>query len=160
MDSSHTGLIYREQGSIENLARLQAKVLQRIAMVAIQFQLSWIQYGEPRRQNILKRRLTMKTLTALIASSIIALTAGVAQARDLGPDEALKLRDAGTIVSFEKLNAIALAKHPGATVHETELEEEYGKYLYQVELRDAQGVEWDLELDAVTGAVLKDHQDT
>ncbi|KAA0945570.1 MULTISPECIES: PepSY domain-containing protein [unclassified Pseudomonas] len=102
----------------------------------------------------------MKKLTALVATSIIALTASLAQARDLGPDEALKLRDAGTIVSFEKLNATALAKHPGATVTETELEEEYGKYLYQVELRDAQGIEWDLELDAVTGVVLKDHQDT
>lgn len=102
----------------------------------------------------------MKTLTAIIAASIIALTTGLAQARDLGPDEALRLRDAGTIQSFEKLNAAALAKHPGGIVHETELEQEYGKYIYQVELRDAQGVEWDVELDAVTGQVLKDHQDT
>ncbi|MBN0977238.1 PepSY domain-containing protein [Pseudomonas hygromyciniae] len=102
----------------------------------------------------------MKNLTAVIAASIIALTTGLAQARDLGPDEALKLRDAGTIQSFEKLNAAALAKHPGGTVHETELEQEYGKYIYQVDLRDAQGVEWDVELDAVTGQVLKDHQDT
>ncbi|CRM85117.1 hypothetical protein H097_03842 [Pseudomonas sp. FH4] len=102
----------------------------------------------------------MKILTATIAASIIALTTGLAQARDLGPDEALKLRDAGTIQSFEKLNAAALAKHPGGTVHETELEQEYGKYIYQVDLRDAQGVEWDVELDAVTGQVLKDHQDT
>lgn len=102
----------------------------------------------------------MKTLTAMIAASIIALTSGLAQARDLGPDEALKLRDAGTILSFEKLNAAALAKHPGGTVHETELAQEYGKYIYQVDLRDAQGVEWDVELDAVTGQVLMDHQDT
>lgn len=101
----------------------------------------------------------MKTLT-IITASIIALTSGLAQARDLGPDEALKLRDAGTIQSFEKLNAAALAKHPGGTVHETELEQEYGKYIYQVDLRDGQGVEWDVELDAVTGQVLKDHQDT
>ena len=101
----------------------------------------------------------MKTLT-IITASIIALTSGLAQARDLGPDEARKLRDAGTIQSFEKLNAAALAKHPGGTVHETELEQEYGKYIYQVDLRDAQGVEWDVELDAVTGQVLKDHQDT
>ncbi|MGC3292852.1 peptidase, partial [Pseudomonas aeruginosa] len=27
------------------------------------------------------------------------------------------------------------------------------------ELRDPQGVKWDLELDPATGAVLKDHQD-
>lgn len=101
----------------------------------------------------------MKTLTALFAATVFGLSAGLAQAKDLGPDVALKLRDAGTIQSFEKLNAAALAKHPGSTVHETELEEEYGKYIYQVELRDPQGVEWDLELDAATGQILKDHQD-
>ena len=102
----------------------------------------------------------MKSFTALFLASLIGLTANLAQARDLGPDEALRLRDAGTIVSFEKLNATALAKHPGSTVSETELEEEYGKYIYQVELRDPQGIEWDLELDAVSGQILKDHQDT
>ncbi|UZM14620.1 PepSY domain-containing protein [Pseudomonas kielensis] len=102
----------------------------------------------------------MKTLSTLFTASLVALTASLAHARDLGPDEALRLRDAGTIVSFEKLNASALAKHPGATITETELEEEYGKYIYQIELRDQQGIEWDLELDAVTGQLLKDHQDT
>ena len=102
----------------------------------------------------------MKTLTALTIASIIGLTAGTVRARDLGPDEALRLRDAGTIVSFEKLNATALAKHPGSTITDTELEEQYGKYIYQIELRDPQGLEWDLELDAVIGQVLKDHQDT
>ncbi|MGE8144633.1 PepSY domain-containing protein [Pseudomonas frederiksbergensis] len=102
----------------------------------------------------------MKILTALFTASIIAMTASLAHARDLGPDEALRLRDAGTIVSFEKLNATALTKHPNSKITETELEEEYGKYIYQVELRDPQGIEWDLELDAVSGQVLKDHQDT
>ncbi|WP_455230882.1 PepSY domain-containing protein [Geopseudomonas aromaticivorans] len=101
----------------------------------------------------------MKKLTALLATALIAATAGVAQARDLGPDEALKLRDAGTILSFDKLNAAALAKHPGATVGETELDEEYGRYIYQVDLLDAQGVQWDVELDASNAQILKDHQD-
>ena len=102
----------------------------------------------------------MKTLTALFAASLIAMTASLAHARDLGPDEALRLRDAGTIVSFEKLNATALTKHPGSTITETELEEEYGKFVYQVEMRDPQGLDWDMELDAVSGQVLKDQQDT
>lgn len=101
----------------------------------------------------------MKILTAFITATALTVTAGYVQARDLGPDEALKLRDAGTIQSFEKLNAVALAKHPKATVTDTELEQEYGKYVYQIELRDAQGVEWDVEVDAVSGQILKDHQD-
>lgn len=101
----------------------------------------------------------MKKLTALFTAALIATAAGAAQARDLGPDEALKLRDAGTIQSFEKLNAAALAQHPGATIEETELEEEYGRYIYQVEVRDTQGVQWDLELDATNGQILKNHRD-
>nr|BFE95544.1 hypothetical protein GCM10020185_60800 [Pseudomonas brassicacearum subsp. brassicacearum] len=43
---------------------------------------------------------------------------------------------------------------------DTELDEEYGKYIYQVDLRDTKGIEWDLELDATNGKVLKNHQDT
>ncbi len=101
----------------------------------------------------------MKALTILFTAATLALGANLATARDLGPDEALKLRDAGTIQSFEKLNEAALAKHPGATIEETELEEEYGRYIYQLELRDDKGVQWDLELDAKTGEILKDQQD-
>lgn len=101
----------------------------------------------------------MKTLTALFATVALSVAAGVVQARDIGPDEAIRLRDAGTIQSLEKLNAAAVALHPQATITETELEQEYGKYVYQVELRDSQGTEWDVELDAVTGQVLKNHQD-
>lgn len=101
----------------------------------------------------------MKLNRRLCRAAYRAAAAGAAQARDLGPDEALKLRDAGTIQSFEKLNAAALAQHPGATIEETELEEEYGRYIYQVEVRDTQGVQWDLELDATNGQILKNHRD-
>lgn len=101
----------------------------------------------------------MKALIALIAAAALSVAAGIAQARDLGPDEALKLRDAGTVQSFEKLNAAALAQHPGGKIEETELEEEYGRYIYQLEVRDAQGVQWDIELDASNGQILKNQQD-
>jgi uncharacterized membrane protein YkoI len=101
----------------------------------------------------------MKALTALFAAAALSVAAGIAQARDLGPDEALQLRDAGTVQSFEKLNAAALAQHPGGKIEETELEEEYGRYIYQLEVRDAQGVQWDIELDASNGQILKNQQD-
>ncbi|WP_298188911.1 PepSY domain-containing protein [uncultured Pseudomonas sp.] len=101
----------------------------------------------------------MNTLTAVFATAALSLTVGLAQARDLGPDETLKLRDAGTIQPFEKLNATALALHPGSKAEDTELEEEYGRYVYQVEVRDAQGVQWDVELDATNAQVLKNQRD-
>lgn len=102
----------------------------------------------------------MNRLTAFFIAALMVIGTGPAQARDLSATEAQKLLDAGTIWSFEKLNAAVLAKHPDGTVTDTELEEEYGKYRYKVDLRDAKGIEWDLELDAVTGEVLKNHQDT
>jgi uncharacterized membrane protein YkoI len=101
----------------------------------------------------------MKNLITVSAVAALTLTAGLAQARDLGPDEALKLRDAGTIMSFEKLNAAALAQYPGGKTEDTELEEEYGRYIYQVEVRDTQGVQWDVELDATNGQILKNQRD-
>ncbi|MBO1540886.1 PepSY domain-containing protein [Pseudomonas sp. OA65] len=101
----------------------------------------------------------MNRLTAFFIATLMALGTSQAHARDLGVDEARKLQDAGTILSVEKLDAAALAKHPGATLTETELEEAYGKYIYQVDLRDTKGIEWDLELDATNGKVLKNHQD-
>ncbi|ERI52034.1 peptidase [Pseudomonas sp. AOB-7] len=101
----------------------------------------------------------MNLLTRLLAIAALASASLIAHARDLGPDEALRLRDAGTIKSFELLNQAALAQHPGSRIEETELEDEYGRYIYQIELRDPQGVQWDLELDASTGEILKNHQD-
>ena len=101
----------------------------------------------------------MKILTVALTAAALSLTAGLAQARDLNPDETLKLRDAGTIQSFEKLDAAALALHPGGKTEDTELEEEYGRYIYQVEVRDAQGVQWDVELDATNAQVLKNQRD-
>lgn len=101
----------------------------------------------------------MKTLTALFATAALALSANVALAKDLQPDELIKLVQSNQIQSLEKLKETALAKHPGSTVTDSEVENEYGRYIYKVELRDAQNVEWDVDLDAKTGEVLKDEKD-
>ena len=100
----------------------------------------------------------MKRLTALVAAGMIALMA--TQARAVDPDKPLIVPATVTIVAFDQLEATALALHPGSTLLDTDLDEEYGKYVYEVELRDADGIEWDVELNALTGQVLKNHQDT
>ncbi|PTU73845.1 PepSY domain-containing protein [Pseudomonas mangrovi] len=102
----------------------------------------------------------MNNFTKIIGVATIALSvSGLAQARDIGPDEVLRLREANTIKNLEELNKSAVAKHAGAVIEESELEEEYGRYIYQLELRDAQGVKWDLEFDAATGEMLRNQQD-
>lgn len=79
----------------------------------------------------------MNELTAFIAATALVTTAGLVQAKDLNTDDTNKLVTAGTIQSVEKLNEAALALHPGASIDDTELEEEHGRYIYQVEIRDA-----------------------
>jgi Predicted membrane protein len=101
----------------------------------------------------------MTKLTAILSATLLAATAGLVQARDIAPEEAVQLLNAGTIQSFEKLNEAALAQHPGGTIDDAELEEKRGRYVYEVEIVDAQGVEWDLDLDAATGEVLKNRKD-
>ncbi|MFI8482726.1 PepSY domain-containing protein [Pseudomonas sp. NPDC078700] len=101
----------------------------------------------------------MKRLITVSMITVLGLCTGVASARDLGPDEALKLRDAGTIKDFQLLNDTALKLHPGGRISETELEQEYGKYVYQLEVKDKDGIKWDVELDATSANVLKNHQD-
>ncbi|MBK5553981.1 MULTISPECIES: PepSY domain-containing protein [unclassified Pseudomonas] len=103
----------------------------------------------------------MKTLTALFAAAALTVTAGLAQA-DVRPDLIPGLLKAGTIMDLEKLNQAALAQHPGTTaanITDTELEQKANAYVYQVEIRDAKGVKWDVDLDAKTGQVLSNKQD-
>ncbi|MHB2248816.1 PepSY domain-containing protein [Pseudomonas fitomaticsae] len=103
----------------------------------------------------------MKILASLfIAFLLFGLTANRAHTCDLHADEARKLIDAGTIVPIETVKATAMARHPDSTLIDIELERRYGIYLYQIELKDPQGVEWELELDASDGLLRKDHQDT
>lgn len=103
----------------------------------------------------------MSVRKLILITGIFGLTgAGIVHADDdVGPDQAVKLLQAGKIKPFEELNKAALAKHPGATIEETELEKEYNGYVYEVELRDAEGVEWNVELDAESGKIIRDYKD-
>lgn len=104
----------------------------------------------------------MKTLTALFTAAALTLTAGLAQA-DVRPDQIPGLLKNGNVTDMEKLNQAAIAEVPGSTaasITDTELEKDAsGNYIYQVEIRDAKGVEWDVNLDAKTGKVLNKKQD-
>lgn len=101
----------------------------------------------------------MKTTNTILLLVSTLAAASVAQARDIGPAEAVKLLQSGEVKAYDALEAAALSRHPGATLQGSELEQNNGRYVYQVELRDAQGVEHDVRLDAVTGDLISDRQD-
>lgn len=106
------------------------------------------------------KNLTKSTLLAtLLASGLTMTAAPVFADDDVTADEAVKLLQDGTIKPLESLKQTALEKHPGATVTDSELERVYDRYVYKLELRDVDGKEWDVDLDAATGELLEDKRD-
>jgi uncharacterized membrane protein YkoI len=101
----------------------------------------------------------MKLITVIATTFTAAALSLGAMAGDVRPDEAAKLTAAGTILSVEKLNEAALALHPGGVIEDAELDKDFRRYVYEVEVVDANGVEWDIELDASNGTVLQNKQD-
>ena len=100
----------------------------------------------------------MKTLTALFTATALTLTAGLAQA-DVPVDQIPQLVKDGKIKPLEELNQMVLKLHPGATITDSDLDNHFDGYEYEVELRDAKNVEWDVDLNAATGEVLKNKKD-
>ncbi|WP_419708851.1 PepSY domain-containing protein [Pseudomonas sp. NFX224] len=101
----------------------------------------------------------MKTLTALFTAAALTLTAGLAQAKDVPVDQIPQLVKDGKIKPLEELNQIVMKLHPGATITDSDLDNHTTLYEYEVELKDAQGVEWDVDVNAATGEVLKNKKD-
>ncbi|AHG39933.1 peptidase M4 [Pseudomonas syringae CC1557] len=102
----------------------------------------------------------MKLIPALFAAVALTAAAGVAQA-DIGPDEVVRLHKAGTVGDFEQFNKQALAKHPGFTISDTELEKDKaGRLVYQIELKNTKdNTEWNYDVDAKSGEVVRDAKD-
>ncbi|MOA67887.1 Peptidase propeptide and YPEB domain protein [compost metagenome] len=63
------------------------------------------------------------------------------------------------IQPLQQLLQQAFDRHPGARLLEAELEEEDDVYVYEIELLTDGGEVRELELDAVSGRVLKDEED-
>lgn len=102
----------------------------------------------------------MKTFTKVLSITALSIMAsGAALAQDVGPDEVLRLHAEGKIVDLQSLNQKALTQYPGAIIEDSELDLENGRYIYELELRDSTGVEWDLEFDAASGELLRNQRD-
>lgn len=69
-------------------------------------------------------------------------------------DEVMRLKESGAIMSLEDLLERVRREYPGRII-EIELEKENGKYVYEIDLVDEDGIVWELELDASTGDLLK-----
>lgn len=111
-------------------------------------------------------RLRSPYLSTLIAPALLAgaffcaapISPNVA-ARDLNQDEALQLRKSGKLRSLDSLLQTVRQRYPGARLLEAELESEDGKLVYELEVLTDKGRVRELELDAGTGALLKDEEE-
>lgn len=113
------------------------------------------------------------TLAVAVASGVGLLAAAAPSTADRGgypgyddyrkPGDhdrrvARRLEEAGTIQGLETVLA-AVREHRPGRVLEVELEYEYREPRYEVTVLDAAGVVWEVEVDAATGAFLREERD-
>jgi uncharacterized membrane protein YkoI len=102
----------------------------------------------------------MKTNWLMAAGAAAALFAGgVAYAGDLSPAELDPLVKSGRVLPLDELEAAVLAKHHGGHVKKGEIERKNGGYIYEAEMTDRDGEDWNVYVDATTGLLLKDEKD-
>lgn len=100
----------------------------------------------------------MRTNKRLWVVSLMAFCS-LALGRDLGQDEALRLRQQGVILPLEQLVQKALGLHAGSKLLEVELEEDDGLYVYEIELLTSEGIVREVKVNAANGEVLEDEVD-
>ncbi|HET6583793.1 MAG TPA: PepSY domain-containing protein [Nannocystaceae bacterium] len=93
---------------------------------------------------------TIRVLLGGIALAAVVSSAGVAHA------EAPKKE---TTITLEKAERIALARVPGGTITEIEIERHAGRKVYEIEVRATDGREHDLVIDASDGRVISEDID-
>jgi uncharacterized membrane protein YkoI len=91
----------------------------------------------------------------------VALALGIAPIASADDDDAARaaqLVKSGDIMPLEQILQKAQAVHAGKVI-ESDLDHEMGRYVYEVEVLDDQGVVWEIDLDAKTGEVIKSKRD-
>jgi len=102
----------------------------------------------------------MKTNWLITAAGAAALAAtGAAYAGHLSPKELDPLVKSGRVLPLDRLMDAALLEHEGGHIKDGKVEESRGGYIYNVEVEDRKGQDWDMAIDATTGALLKDEKD-
>lgn len=77
---------------------------------------------------------------------------------DISHEKAKKLRDVGAILPLDEIVRAAIKRKNGRVI-EAELEKKRGRYVYEIEILDKNGIVWELYFDAKSGKFLKAKED-
>jgi len=99
----------------------------------------------------------MRRAAAALALLVAVTLPGMLRAGE-DHERVKELKEAGEVMALEAILAKAQAQHPGRVIG-TELEHEGGRYVYEVELVDPQGVVWELRFDGKSGALIETQPD-
>ena len=90
----------------------------------------------------------------LLSTTLLAAMPATLARADIDHREARELRLSGQILPLERIIEVVRQVKTGIII-ETELEFEKGRYIYEVEILDDEGLVWEIELDAATAEILK-----
>ena len=95
-------------------------------------------------------------LTIGMLKWIFALSVPAHAGEDVSQAEARRLQAAGEILSFEKISEIVRSIKPGDILEiELERNRKSGIYIYEVEILDAKGTVWEMDVNAGNGELIK-----
>lgn len=97
-------------------------------------------------------------VVALIVMSLILFAGAGLAVADGDHDRAKQLKEAGEILPLERIVEMAKKDRPGQLL-EAELDEKKGRFIYELELLDEEGIVWELKYDAKSGELLKEKQE-
>ncbi len=103
--------------------------------------------------------MTRKRVAIVCAMVDFTLSAATA-ARDLTNDQVAAVVKDRHILALDKLEAAALAPHAGGAIQQgAEVGQHRRGCIYEVEVTDAKGIKWEMEIDVATGKILKNKRD-
>lgn len=94
--------------------------------------------------------MKLKIYASLAGSLLMLLAFFPVMADDISYNEARMLRESGRILPLEQIIEIAKTFKQGEVI-DTALEQDDGRYEYEIEILDANGRVWEMEFDATTG---------
>ena len=97
-------------------------------------------------------------ITASMLGLTLALAASMPAHADDDIQEARQIARMANLIDPDRAMEMALAEKPGVMT-DFDLDHERKGWVYEIEIVDAQGVEWEIELEGATGKVVKIKRD-